>query len=154
MLDKLKSLVGYEREFCDGQPIEEGMIRRFAEAIGDDNPIYRDKNFAEQTPSGGIVAPPTFVSEWNHHEVLTIDEHGIYLGDTRLPGRLLRAGNEYEFLHPLRQGDIITTKSKVSDVYEKKGMSGTMTFIACESTYFNQRHELSCIQRSLFIVLP
>ena len=45
ILSKLKSLVGYEKEFSDGQPIEECMIRRFAEAIEDDNTFYNDKTF-------------------------------------------------------------------------------------------------------------
>ena len=145
ILSKLKSLVGYENEFSDGQPIEEGMIRRFAEAIEDDNPLYHDSEFAQKSPFGGKIAPPTFAFEWNHHEALT---------DITLPGPLIRAGNEYEFIQPLRLGDIITSKSKISDVYEKQGRSGTMIFITCESTYTNQRNELLGIQRSSFIVYP
>ena len=145
ILLRLKSLVGYEREFSDSQPIEEGMIKRFAEAIEDDNPLYHDREFAQKSPFGGIIAPPTFVFEWNHHEALT---------DVNLPGPLIRAGNEYEFIQPLRPSDIITSKSKISDVYEKQGRSGTMIFIICESTYTNQRGELLGIQRSSFILLP
>ena len=144
VLARLKSLVGYENEFSDGQPIEEGMIKRFAEAIGDDNPLYHDKKFARKSPFRGIIAPPTFVFEWKHREAVA---------DVNLPGRL-RAGNEYEFIRPLRPGDVITSKSRIIDVYEKQGRSGTMVFIICESTYTNQRNELLGIQRSSFIVYP
>jgi len=142
ILPRLKSLVGYENEFSDGQPIEEGMIKRFAEAVGDDNPLYHDREFAQKSPFRGIIAPPIFVFEWNHHEAVA---------DVTLPQRL-RAGNEYEFIQPLRPGDIITSKSRISDVYEKQGRSGTMIFIICQSTYTNQRGELLGIQRSSFIV--
>ena len=154
ILAKLKSFVGYEREFCDGQPIEEGMIRRFAEAIGNDNPLYYDREFASKSPFHGIIAPPTFVFEWNHHEALWVDESGAYIADTPLPKHLVRAGNEFEFIQPLRPGDIITTKSKITDVYEKQRPSGSMIFIICESTYINQQGELLGIQRGIFVVLP
>ena len=145
---RLKALVGYEKEFSDGQPIEEGTIKRFAEAIGDDNPLYHDKEFAQKSPFRGIIAPPTFVFEWNHHEAW----HEA-VADMDLPRRL-KAGNEFEFIQPLRPGDILTSKSRISDVYEKQGQSGTLIFITCESTYTNQRGELLAIQRSTFVVLP
>lgn len=120
------------------------MIKRFAEAIGDDNPLYHDTEFAQTSPFKGIIAPPTFVFEWNHHEAIA---------DAALVGNI-RAGNEYEFFQPLRPGDIITSKSKIKDVYEKQGHSGTMIFIVCETTYTNQRDELLGIQRSSQIVYP
>lgn len=153
ILSQLKSLVGYEVEFSDDQAIEEGMIKRFAEAIGDDNPLYHDREFAQKSPFRGIIAPPTFVFEWNHHEVLTVDEDGAHLAGVALPRQSVRAGNEYEFIQPLRPGDIITTKSRVAEVYEKQGRSGTMTFVVCESTYTNQENRLLGIQRSSLIVL-
>ena len=154
ILSRVKSFVGYEIEYSDGQPIEEGMIKRFAEAIGDNNPLYCDKKFAQASPFGGIVAPPTFVFEWNHHEALWVDEKGAYIADMTLPERLIRGGNDMEFIQPLRPGDVITTRSKIGDVYEKQGSSGTMIFIICQSTYINQRGELLGSQRGTFILLP
>ena len=154
ILLRLKSLVGYEREFSDSQPIEEGMIKRFAEAIEDDNPLYHDREFAQKSPFGGRIAPPTFVFEWNHHEALWADEKGTYIADYALPPRLVRAGNEYEFIQSLRPGDIITTRSKIADVYEKQRASGEiMIFVVSESTYTNQRGERLGVQQGTFIVL-
>ena len=40
-------------------PIEKGHIMMFARAIGDENPIYSDENYASEK-TGGIIAPPTF----------------------------------------------------------------------------------------------
>ena len=154
VLAKLKSFIGYETEFTDSQPIEEGMIRRFAEAIGDGNPLYHDRDFAHKSPYKGITAPPTFVFEWNHHEALWADEKGTYIADYALPPRLVRAGNEYEFIQSLRPGDIITTRSKIADVYEKQRASGEiMIFVVSESTCTNQRGERLGVQQGTFIVL-
>ena len=153
ILAKLKSFVGYKTEFTDDQPIEEGMIKRFAEAIGDDNPLYHDKEFAERSPLGGIIAPPTFLFEWNHHEALWADEKGAYIADIPLPPRLVRAGHEYEFTQPLRHGDIITTRSEIADVFEKQRPSGSMIFIITRSTYTNQRGETLGTQQGTFVVL-
>ena len=39
--------------------VERGAIRRFAEAIGDPNPLFNDEKEARHV-FGGMVAPPTF----------------------------------------------------------------------------------------------
>jgi hypothetical protein len=43
-------------------PIEQGKIREFANAIGDDNPIYLDPAYARKSEFGNILAPPTFTA--------------------------------------------------------------------------------------------
>lgn len=49
----LKDLMGQELE---NEPfeVEKGHIRRFAEAIGDSNPWFRDPEYARKTRFGGI----------------------------------------------------------------------------------------------------
>ena len=41
--------------------IEKGAIIKFAQAIGDSNPIYSDEAAARKTPYGTLVTPPTFL---------------------------------------------------------------------------------------------
>ncbi|WP_218018826.1 FAS1-like dehydratase domain-containing protein [Novosphingobium rosa] len=36
-------------------------ILRFCEGIGDDNPLWTDKSYGEQTVYGGLIAPPSFI---------------------------------------------------------------------------------------------
>jgi len=36
-------------------------ILRFAEGIGDDNPLWTDAAYAATTPHGGLIAPPSFI---------------------------------------------------------------------------------------------
>ena len=42
-------------------PIEASHIMMFARAVGDDNKIYYDDDYAKRTEPGSVVAPPTFV---------------------------------------------------------------------------------------------
>src|SRR5687767_6536665 len=49
-------------------PIEEGHIMMFARAIGDPNPIYRDRGYAAKSALGTIIAPPTFVEAAIHFD--------------------------------------------------------------------------------------
>ena len=41
--------------------VEKGAIIKFAEAIGDDNPLYVDEVAARASRFGGLIAPPTFL---------------------------------------------------------------------------------------------
>src|SRR5436309_63808 len=40
--------------------VERGAIRRFAEAIGDSNPVFNSETEARKSRFGGMIAPPTF----------------------------------------------------------------------------------------------
>ena len=42
VLSVLKQMVGREHTYTDEFEVEKGMIRRFAIAIGDSNPLYSD----------------------------------------------------------------------------------------------------------------
>ena len=43
--------------------VERGAIRRFAEAIGDPNPLFNDEREARKTRFGGMIASPTFAAD-------------------------------------------------------------------------------------------
>jgi acyl dehydratase len=51
------------------------------------------------------------------------------------------AGQHCEFYAPVRPGDTITLKARITDVYEKTGRTGKMVFIIRETTYENQKGE-------------
>jgi hypothetical protein len=44
------------------------MIRHWCQAMGDTNPVYTDPEAAAASPFGGIVAPPTMLQTWTHHD--------------------------------------------------------------------------------------
>ncbi|MFC1966717.1 MaoC family dehydratase N-terminal domain-containing protein [Chloroflexota bacterium] len=144
VLSILQGMIGHEVSSIDEFEVEKGMIKRFAIAIGDPNPLYCDEEFAKKTPYGGIIAPLTFVFEWNHHKHGVIppppERDSIFAGLERQP-RMLRAISEYSVMQPVRPGDIIESRARVTEVYEKQGRSGQLVFLISETDFFNQRGE-------------
>jgi acyl dehydratase len=149
----LRSFIGHTHSYTEPFPIDVGMIRRFAEVLGDDDPLYFDEAHARRTAFGGIVAPPTLLFEWNHH-----DHGGIPEGARDLLAKHLgygpatvRGGSEYTITQPLRPGDVITSSAVLSDVYRKEGRTGTLTFFVVDIAYTNQHGEALGSTRDTYI---
>jgi len=157
VLSRLQELIAQESEYTDEFEVEKGMIKRFALAIGDTNPLYHDEEFAKVTAYGGMVAPPTFFFEWNHHRHwlpgLSSKQRQSIFADLQREPRLLRAGNEFEIIRPVRPGDIIKSKSRLTNVYEKEGKSGQLIFVVCQTDYFNQRGEALATNKDVLVIL-
>lgn len=132
MLDR--SLVGRESEPVVHE-VEKGAIRRFAEALGDPNPIYVDEGAARAAGYPALVAPPTFPV------VLTSNErfrHSLDLG-TR---SVLHGDQQFEYARPVLAGDRITVRSRVADVQERPGASGATDVIVIEDEGRDDKGEL------------
>ena len=122
MLDR--SLIGRESEPVVHE-IEKGAIRRFAEALGDPNPIYVDEPAARAAGYPTLVAPATFAVALTSNERF---RHSLDLG-TR---SILHSEQQFEYTRPIVAGDRITVRSKVADVQERAGASGPMDVIVIE----------------------
>jgi acyl dehydratase len=158
LLSRLQNLIGHEFCHTDEFEVEKGMIKRFAIALDDPNPLYFDQAFACKTPYGGIVAPPTFLFEWNHHAhwhpALSPEARSsLFEGLNRQP-RFLRAGNELDISQPPRPGDVIHSRARITDVYAKQGKSGQLIFVICETDYFNQKDEALGKNKDTFVMIP
>ena len=129
-IEGLKAKIGVEWEprVCE---IEKGMIRRFAQAIDDPNPLWQDEEYASKTRYGGIIAPPTFVAALGLEQVQQILASA--LSETSLHG-----GTELEYYQPVRAGDVVTATTRIADFRQRQGKMGRMTFV----TYENQKGEL------------
>ena len=123
--------------------VERGHLLRFAEAIGDPNPLWNDEVKARRTRYGGLVAPPTFLRACRLERSDAL---------ASLPGRrALDAGSEWEYFEPIRPGDRITAQPKIVDVYQRQGSIGTMTFVITLTTYTNQFGQVVATQKSTSI---
>ncbi|MCS7003588.1 MAG: MaoC family dehydratase N-terminal domain-containing protein [Dehalococcoidia bacterium] len=128
LTDEARALVG--RTSPPGiTVVEKTAIVRFAEAIGDPNPLYYDEEYARRTPFGGIIAPPTFVYTLKRGPLPDLP-----IATTRL----LNGGDAFEFGPPIRPGDTIVAVSRWADLYERVGRNGPMVFTIWETTYTNQ----------------
>ena len=123
--------------------IEKGHVRRFAEALGDNNPLFTNEKEARKSRYGGLIAPPTFL-------------RAIRVERPPLPfsvpyGRNLDGGSEWEFFEPVRIGDYITAQIEIDDIFERPGRLGTMLFTIYLTTYTNQLNEVVATQRGTSI---
>jgi len=135
--DEIKKLIGTESEPRTVE-VERGAIRRFAEAIGDPNPLFNDEAAARRSRYGGMIAPPTFCRSLG----------GGFFNVPLSLARALDGGSEWEYSEPIRPGDRITVVSKLADIREAAGRMGTMVFVVTETRYTNQFGQLCAIQRS------
>ncbi len=133
--DEVRKQIGMQSE-ARVVEVERGAIRRFAEAIGDPNPLFNDEAAARKTRFGGMIAPPTFCRSLG----AAIPEIKIGMG-----------GSEWEYFEPIRPGDRISVVSKIADIRESAGRLGAMVFITVETSYTNHYNQLCALQRSTVI---
>jgi acyl dehydratase len=132
MLDR--SLIGRESEPVLHE-VEKGAIRRFADAMGDPNPLYQDEAVARASGFAGLVAPPTFPA------VLAMNEkfrHSLDLG-TR---SILQSEQVIEYGRAVVAGDRVTMKSRVAEVAERPSASGPMDVLVLEEEGRDDQGEL------------
>ena len=143
MVDFDRSVLGVESAPMR-YDVEKGAIRKFAAAIGDDDPIYHDEQAAQAAGFKTIVAPPTFLCTFRAQELPDLK---ITFGRVRLNG-----GNAYEYYKPVYAGDTITVTAKYADVTERTGRTGSMVFVFTDLTFTNQHGEVVATGRNTGIM--
>jgi len=101
-------------------PIERGAVRKFAEAIGDDNPLYYDEEEARQSRYGRLIAPPTFP--------ITFD-YGTIEGLALPAAGLIHGSQVFEYSRPIYVGEEFNCYGLLEKTFDKSGSMGAMTFL-------------------------
>lgn len=139
--------------------IEKEPIRRFADAIGDYNPLYWDEEYAKKSRYGAIIAPPGFLSslwftgrsvKWGPQE-----RPSESLGSPELMKALVQAGYkkildtgiDYEFVAAVKAGDVIRSSAVVKDIKERGGA----VFLITDTTWTNQDGQIVAKARSMTV---
>jgi len=92
--------------------ITEDDINKFAELVGDKNPLHMDKEFAANSRFGGIVAH----GMWGGSLISAV------LGE-RLPGPgTIYLSQELEFIAPVYPGDQLTAEVTVLKINSENGV--------------------------------
>ncbi|MFC1985203.1 MaoC family dehydratase N-terminal domain-containing protein [Chloroflexota bacterium] len=146
--DEVSKLIG-KRGSIGILEVEKGAIKRFADAVDDHNPLYRDEEYAGNSRYGSIISPPGFFgwpTKWPRHSTFPL-RTGIIeeARDTLVKAgysRSLDGGIEYEFFTPIRAGDTLAVSTIVKDIVEREGKTGKMFFVFLETTYTNQSGDL------------
>lgn len=144
----IKNLIGLEFEPYTFE-VEKGKIKEFATAIGDDNPIYYDKEIARNKGYHGIPIPLTFLTVVDCFGGLDFQQKIDFLKLN--PVNVLHGEQEYEYLQDIYAGDVLTISAKITDAKIKKGSTGMMDIITTENRYINQREELVALSREVII---
>ena len=122
------------------------LIRRYAQVVGDDNPLWVDEEYAKKTRYGHIIAPPFIL-------------HCIAIGagggrEFHVPVSLGRAtylnlGCNWQFFKPVYAGDSFKVKDVIFNSIEDKTRldgNGPRQFLtSSDRTYINQNEEVVCI---------
>ena len=137
--ESLRNAIGVESDPITYE-IEKGHIARFAEAIGDENPLYSDEIKARNSKYGGIIAPPTFYRALRPGSLPETAESPFT--------RNLDAGSDWEYFEPIRPGDRITVTIKLADVVEREGRLGKMIIITRETRYETQLGQIVATQKT------
>jgi acyl dehydratase len=103
------------RSFPPTEPYEVSRvkIREFADAIGDDNPVYRDREAAKAAGHPDVVAPPTFPI------VFTMGGAGSALSDPELGinfAMVVHGEQRFEYRRPIHAGDTVVCESTITDI--------------------------------------
>lgn len=130
-LDFDRSILGAVFDETSFAPITTQEILDFATALGETNPLYTDEAAAAEGPYGGLVAPPTFLTKLRPNKMTP--ENMPKFGNVGFDG-----GRDLDVFEPVRPGDSLTMVSKIHDIYEKTGRSGSMYFIVLRNEVSNQ----------------
>jgi len=127
--------------------VERGKIREFADAIGDQNPIYRDPDYAATSSVGGILSPPTLLRSFLYEtrdsvEALKVQDWSF----------IVHGEQEFEYLAPVLAGDVLTAQDKIISIVEKESRrAGKLQIAVIETTFHNQRGEKVQIARRTLV---
>ena len=135
------------RTYPPTEPYEVGRekIREFADAIGDPNPVYRDRAAAEKLGHPDVIAPPTFPivlsmragAQVISDPALGLDYTRVVHGEQRFVyARPVRAGDRLtvvvsvENIRVAAGNDLITTRGEVSTVEGEHVVTAYSTLVA------------------------
>lgn len=158
LTDELKAWIGREAHYPAREELGRASIRYFALAMGDDNPLYVDEAYAREAGYSSVIAPPTLICETCQYAHRPPDADGYIGHEWNLPVancRLIRAGNDYEFMRPIVPADRISVTWTLEDIAERRSSrGGTQLFVDSVARYRDAAGEIVAINRETIVYQP
>lgn len=140
-----QSFIG--REYPPTEPYEVGRekIREFADALGDDNPAYRDRAAAQALGYADVIAPPTFpivitmraAAQVVQDPGLGLDYSKVVHGEQRFvysrpvqAGDVLQVRVTVDAIRSVAGNDMLTTRGEVSTLAGEHVVTAISTLVA------------------------
>jgi acyl dehydratase len=124
--------------------VERDRVVQFADAIGEDNAVFRDAESAKSQGFGEQLSPPTFIT------VLQILTSGQVVLDQELAlnyALVVHAEQEYEWLRSIEVGDVLAATPRIADIYSK----GSNEFVVIESDVKDQSGATVVVMRTTLL---
>jgi len=124
--------------------VERGPVERFAGAVFDESPIYRDPAAAAAAGLPGIPVPPTFplaFETWGRRaELQTRGAEQFSLAEFLDPmvarGALVLHGEQgFDYHQPVAVGQVLDGRSTIVDVYRREAKERVMDFVVLETAW-------------------
>jgi acyl dehydratase len=93
-------------------------IREFADAIGDANPVYRDREAAREAGHPDVIAPPTFLTVINLaaiNAIVTDPELGLDYS------RMVHGDQGFTYTRPVLAGDVLQVTTHIDTIMTRAG---------------------------------
>jgi acyl dehydratase len=127
--------------------ITRSRLRAFAAATGQADPVYTDVEAAKQAGHRDLPVPPTFFfgidleapSPFGYLEDLGVDLRTVLHGE-----------QEFAYHRLAYAGDELSTRSRITDVYSKKG--GALQFLVRETTVTDSGGEPVATMRNTAVI--
>ena len=124
--------------------VEREHVLQFADAIGEDNPVFRDAEAARALGYPGQIAPPTFAT------VMQIMTSGQAVLDPELGlnyALVVHGEQEYEWQRPLLVGETLRATPRIADIYSR----GPNEFLVIEAEIEDEAGNAVGLSRSTLL---
>jgi acyl dehydratase len=103
------------RTFEAAEPYEVSRVKiaEFADAIGDRNPLFRDRAAAQAAGYPDVIAPPTFAI------VISMASTARAVADPGLGlnyAMVVHGEQRFEYSRPILAGDVVIARSTITDI--------------------------------------
>ncbi|MCC6630837.1 MAG: MaoC family dehydratase N-terminal domain-containing protein [Gammaproteobacteria bacterium] len=130
-------------------------IRKFAQAIGETNPVHYDDAAAKAAGFSGIVAPPLFFQTMTFDAVpleqLPPDGSPIELHVPVPANRAMGGASEYIVRRLALVGELVTVRSVLKDVQAKCGKAGEIYAIVVQTDFTDASGDLMASEKATYL---
>lgn len=125
--------------------VSRAKIVEFADAIGDDSPLYRDPEAAKAAGYPDVIAPPTFLTVFNLasiNAIVTDPELGLDYS------RMVHGDQRFVHHRPVYAGDVLQLTTHIDDVFTRVGND----FVNVRADIETTSGELVCTTHAQLVV--
>jgi hypothetical protein len=133
LVDHLRQRIGWQSD-PTLHVVEAGSLRRWAEAIGDPDPRWREE------------APPTYFASLRPDTWATAATEALSFGKQWLNG-----GDRYTYGRSAQVGETVRAQTRLADVSSKAGRSGDLLILQFETRFEAGNGEILCTIESTVI---